>query len=327
VRYLLNIGIDNKGGLWWGGEWKDYIAPYNSWLYHGIVSKINIFFGHTDTSIESAMFIGFGFLIALILAFYGFFKIKDRKNIIPIVFLFIIFVMITMPVIYLPGNKPFYFPTAILHFIPIINDMRCPTRFVHLVMLLAPVILFWVLENIKPLEHGKVLRNSLAGGLLLLSIVEYKPANYSYVHNKNNLPKIYSILKDKPDGAVLIYPLGVRDGLKQDGLFYEKYLQYQMVFQKKMMGGYFSRVPDWVWYVHYQNAFTNTLLQLEKDTLYKIPDADYTSAIDTLKITYVVIPSEFCHEKAALWLDSIIKPRVQQKEIIEGDILITIGVK
>ena len=90
------------------------------------------------------------------------------------------------------------------------------------------------------------------------------------------------------------------------------------------MGGYISRMEDWMWYVHYQNALTNTLLQLEKDSLYSIPKVDYLSALKKLKLDFVVIPKRYQNEKAAIFLQTTIKPQTILKEDIEGDLLLTL---
>jgi hypothetical protein len=123
---------------------------------------------------------------------------------------------------------------------------------------------------------------------------------------------------------VLVYPLGLRDGYKLDGKFDVKTLQYQTVHRKKMMGGYISRCEDWIWYVHYQNSFTNAIIQLENKPSFIPPKADYIDAIDSLNLDYIIIPKEYKYEKAALFLDSIVNPMARQIEEFDGDKLIDI---
>jgi hypothetical protein len=321
IAWLLHIGIDEKGAFWWSGKWSDYIIPYNSIVYSGLTTKLWNYFEIQSRSIESVLFIGYSFILVLVLTFFILLKkrIFDLK-IQALIFCFLMLFLMVMPVFKLPFSFTFYPPTAILHFLPIIKNLRCPTRFINVIMLVAPIIVFYVLEQLNFKSRYKIAFASL---FFLLLFIEYFPKRYAYIDFKS-IPKVYYVLKDKPNESVLVYPLGVRDGFKLKGKFDIVTMQYQTIYRKKTMGGYSCRLEDWMWYVHYQNAFTNTLLQLEKDSTFTIPQADYSAAIKEIKLDYVVIPKRYINEKAAVFLQSVINPFVTQKEIIDGDLLISL---
>ncbi len=327
VKWLVLHGFSDKDGLWWGGQWKDFLIPYNSWLYSGFSNTIHNFFNNPNQTLESIMFLGYGLTIALFLSLVFLLINKNNHNyqpVWPLVFTLFILFLITMPVIriHLFGlNKTFYPLTAVLHFIPIINNLRCPTRFINLIMLLAPIVIFFSLEQLKIKKYTFAIKNLLALLIFVIAFFEYLPNHYGYM-DYNSIPKVYYELKNKPGKSVLVYPLGLRDGYKLEGRFEVKSMQYQIIHRKKVMGGYISRCADWIWYVHNQNPFTNTLLQMEKDTTYIPPKADYIAAIKNLKLNYIVIPKEYRDEKAALFLDTVVNQLISKTEEFDGSLLI-----
>jgi len=321
ISFLLHHGNDGNGAFWWSGKWTDFIIPYNARIYPHLGSKLLDYYSVQNQLIESDMFLGYSLLFAFIISIIFYFKLNNiDKNIKALFFTLCMLVAIVMPTIRLPFSFTFYPPTAILHFLPVIKNLRCPTRFINDIMLVMPIIIFYVLEQISITKQIKFV---LATILFIAVFIEYFPARYSYI-NYNSVPKIYSELAKKSGESVLVYPLGLRDGMKLEGKFDIETMQYQTVYRKKTMGGYISRLDDWMWFVHYQNAFTNTLIQLEKDSLYSIPNADYQKALKELKLDYVVIPQKYRNEKAAVFLQSTINSNMIQKEEINGDLLITL---
>jgi hypothetical protein len=267
------------------------------------------------------MFVGYTFIVAICFGLLSLFYIKNIDiKIKALMFTLVMLIFIVMPKIQLPFGIYFYSPTAILHFLPVIKSLRCPARFINVIMLVAPIILFYILEQIKIVQKIKMLIATL---FVMLLFVEYYPSKYAHIDYKS-IPKVYYELAKKPNESVLVYPLGLRDGFKLEGRFDIETMQYQTIYKKKTMGGYPSRIADWIWFVHYQNAFTNTLLQLEKDSLFLVPKADYNTAIKDLKLDYVVIPKRYLHEKAVIYLQEILIPFIQQKETINGDLLLSL---
>ena len=323
IKWFIHLGIDDKGGLWWGGNWINFIVPYNS-LFH-IHQKIKVmfisYFNIQNQQIESNMFLGYSLIIALIISFVYLIKYqKIDSKIKALFFSFFMLVMIVMPVFKVPFLGSFYPPTAILHFLPIIKNFRCPTRFVNDIMLISPIIVFYGLEKLKISSKLKI---GVAFFFFVMLFVEYYPKNYVRI-NEKSIPKVFYTLEQKKGESVLVYPLGLRDGMNIEGRFDIENMQYQTIYKKKTMGGYISRLDGWIWYVHFQNPFTNSLIQLEKDSLYKIPDSNFVSAIKSLKLDFVVIPGKYKKEKAALFLDSIVQPLCIKKEVINGDLLLSL---
>ena len=58
IAWLVHHGVDDKGGLWWGGKWSDFIVPYNAKFYPHLGAKIMEIFHVTMQNIETDMFFG-----------------------------------------------------------------------------------------------------------------------------------------------------------------------------------------------------------------------------------------------------------------------------
>ena len=134
---------------------------------------------------------------------------------------------------YIPG------PWALLRYVPIINAARSPTRFSIVAALGLAVLLAGALAALGrryPQHRRRVV--AVAAVLLLFELSPAPRTLYSA-----SVPAFFETIGQDPRPVrVLQLPFGVRDGTFTAGNFSAKYLFYQTVHGKRLIGGYLSRI-------------------------------------------------------------------------------------
>ena len=136
---------------------------------------------------------------------------------------------------YIPG------PWSLLRYVPIIDAARTPTRF-SIVAALGLAILFAgalaALGRRYPRQRRLVV--ATVGIILIAELLPAPRTLYSA-----SVPAFYhTIAADPRPVRVLQLPFGVRDGTFTAGDFSAKYLFYQTVHGKRLIGGYLSRISQ-----------------------------------------------------------------------------------
>lgn len=126
-------------------------------------------------------------------------------------------------------------PWAILRYVPILGAARTPARFA-IPMLIAVALLFaWAME--------RVTRRRLTAGIVAAALAfELLPVPRATASAR--VPGIYdTIAADRDDVTVLEIPFGIWDGTSHSGFPNIATMYYQTRHQKRLVGGYLSRVP------------------------------------------------------------------------------------
>ena len=134
-----------------------------------------------------------------------------------------------------------YIPTpwTFLRYVPLIGGARAPSRVAVLVMLAAAVIFGLALKTL--LDRYPSRRWPVLAAAAALLVLELCPA--PRVLFDASIPAIYAAISaDSRDVRVLELPFGVRDGLSSFGNFSSSSQFYQTRHQKRLIGGYLSRV-------------------------------------------------------------------------------------
>ncbi len=134
---------------------------------------------------------------------------------------------------YIPG------PWAVLRYVPLIGMARAPGRFA-VVMTLALAVLFAL--ALTWLGHRSPRRRRLLlvtmGVLLAFELLPSPRPLYSAA-----VPRVYEQVARAPgDVRVLNLPFGVRDGTSSVGNFSARTQYFQTAHEKRLVGGYLSRV-------------------------------------------------------------------------------------
>ena len=130
-------------------------------------------------------------------------------------------------------------PWAILRYLPIVGAARMPTRLAVLVSLGVAMMLAIAVHELRRRSGRPRLVAGLVGGLLLFELLPAPRALTSA-----EVPSVYkTIAADPRPVRVLSLPFGLRDGTQSRGNFSAAYQFYQTFHEKRLVGGYISRLP------------------------------------------------------------------------------------
>ena len=248
-RLLSLAGVPDNAGFWWGGDLAGYLLPPigNRWLATPTTDalwqspKFNM-----PGSVENVTFLGY---VLPVLA--GVLALTRRRAATlaptrpsearPLWALVLLFFLLTLPVVKIMGHTLLRSPTGLVHFVPFLNNIRCPTRYVLLLTLLLPLATFIGLEQWWQTRPAGW-RLPLAGALCLLVGLEFRPQPYPLIR-VTDVPAAYSAASALPGPALYPIPLGLLDGYHEVGRANPAELFYQTRHHKALPGGYISRVP------------------------------------------------------------------------------------
>ena len=131
-------------------------------------------------------------------------------------------------------------PWAILRYLPIIGAARMPTRMTILVMLGLSMLFAMAVAHLRRHVGRPRLVVACIAVLLVFELVPAPRPVFSAA-----VPKLHRIIHDDPRPVrVLNLPFGLKDGLSERGAYSARYQYFQTVHEKRLIGGYLSRLPD-----------------------------------------------------------------------------------
>lgn len=246
IRLLRILGIDEKGAIWAAADVRGLVNQgLNSRFFQN-----NIFGALPHALNDNKIFLGYSFIALFILSLLFYVQQKDKDKWTRF-FLFAttLFTFVTLPVIRIAGTDLWYNVTAIVHFIPFVNNVRSPDRFILLVFIFGTLFMARVVH----LQwKAKSIKLSFTVFLLASVILFYLE------HAQQDMESIFlpaskrGVLLETKGENVLMLPFGIRDGYHQFGEFDENHLLLQQWYEFKMPSGYLSRLNDETW-SHYKS--------------------------------------------------------------------------
>ncbi|HEX8328669.1 MAG TPA: hypothetical protein VF629_14095 [Hymenobacter sp.] len=336
IWLLRRRGAEDNGGFWWGGDVVSFILPpptsrFMHWewaarLYHD--PKVFTMPG----SLENTLFVGYA-LPLLGLGLWAWHKarrgptsaVAHDEDGRPLAWVLLFFVMLTLPATRIYGHDLLHLPTALLHFIPFLNNIRCPTRFIMLVGLLLPIVTFGALEAAWTNRLRPVAQTGLSLALAALVLLEYWPKPYER-DSLAAVPRVYREVATLPGKTLIPVPMGLSSGNRQVGQLMTQELFYQTVHHKKMPVGYLSRVSPEQFALFDREPVLHALLlrQTKPDT---VPPAPPTAVqvqgfLRRYDPAFVVNPS-FRDQPAHLFLRRLLQPYGYREQLVDGYVLLT----
>src|SRR5688572_2057966 len=320
VRLLKKWGVSDKGGLWWGGDLAGYLLPPDNlrWFSTETSQKLyateSIF--NNPGSVENVVFLGWTLLVLTVFAIFKSRKFKPEPFIKPFIFLAFLFWLITMPELSVFGKIWFRTPTALLHFIPFFNNIRCPTRAVVMLTLFLPIVCFYFLHNWLLLKNSW-LQKVIPVLLLFVIFLEFQPKATPLI-TKANMPKAYAEIAKAKGEVAFILPLGIRDGFQEKGHVVLNDLFYQTQHGKKMPGAYISRIDQKDFDSFDADPVMKVLTQLSTDSTFLPP---YPNVLEEQQFFNRYKPDVFLltprvkNPHANAYLENLLSGRFQKKEI------------
>jgi hypothetical protein len=135
----------------------------------------------------------------------------------------------------------------------------------------------------------------LVAGLLILELWPAPRPLFSA-----EIPAIHSIVAADPRPVRLLnLPFGLKDGLSERGAFSAKYQYYQTLHQKRLIGGYLSRLPDGTMTRYRGNRVLRVLLRLSEhrpldDGMKHAALIAAPTFVQRMQMEYVLIDTGLC---------------------------------
>jgi hypothetical protein len=181
-------------------------------------------------------------------------------------------------------------PWTLFRYLPLVGAARMPTRMTILVMLGVSMLLAMAIQDLRTRVRRPWL---VTGAIAALLLFELLPAPRTL--NAAVVPAVYRLIAADPRPIrVLSLPFGVRDGLSSRGNYSASSQFYQTFHEKRLIGGYLSRLPGDSIARYRGNSTLRVLMRLSEGTpvepeLYNrgLLRADQT--MEHLQVGYVVI--------------------------------------
>jgi hypothetical protein len=126
-------------------------------------------------------------------------------------------------------------PWALVRYLPVIGAARAPARFAIPMLIGVAVLFAWALERLA--RRPRTI--ALVAVLLAIELLPVPRLTASAA-----VPTVYATIAADPDDvSVLELPFGIWDGTSQVGFANTATMYYQTTHQKRLIGGYLSRVP------------------------------------------------------------------------------------
>ena len=190
------------------------------------------------------------------------------------------------------GQQLTYVPTpwALLRYLPVVGAARTPTRMTIVVMLGVSMLLVMALQHLRSrARHPRLLLTAVAALLMF----ELLPAPRT-LHSAE-IPEVYRMVAADPRPIrVLSLPFGLRDGLSSRGNYSSSSQFYQTFHEKRLVGGYISRLPGGSVERYRRNTTLKVLMRLSEGMpvepeLYERALNQADRALERLQIGYIVV--------------------------------------
>ena len=212
---LLSFFVPNPNHPLAPQAWRDFLTP------------------RPDTYPENVASIPYVAMVVIALAWYRAPRPRPRVFVAIAVFLGLLALGPFVTVGHLNTQVPG--PWAILRYLPILGAARSPARFAIPMLMVVSVLFAWALDRLS------IRPRSLAVVALLLAC---ELLSVPRVTATAAVPAIYGTIASDPDDvSVLELPFGIWDGTQQLGFANTATQYYQAAHQKRLIGGYLSRVP------------------------------------------------------------------------------------
>jgi hypothetical protein len=307
VSRLLRLeGVDNRGAFWAAADIRSLITPTNNSAYLNQIDT-NAFPLVVN---DQKLFLGYGLLVTFIFALGLFFRtIKGESKAKFLLFATALFLFVAMPEWQLDGKSFFYSFTGIIHFIPFVNNVRAPDRFIAMAFWLAPLFAFYVFEHSKKLKSA-----SLAGIAVCFVFIAF--IDHSMAPKQRDYQLETLVTESNSQKAVLKLPFGMRDGHQHFGEFDTYQLLQQQVDGRPLVSAYFSRISDLEWKRARANPLLKLLVDLQLGKEVSEASVNLHKELALLGVSTIEVPRDYyeTHDMLGIILNKWVQ---EQKLVVE----------
>jgi hypothetical protein len=280
IKYLYGK-VDDKGGIYWGGDLVNLFVPNaNTFLFDRSFFELKFHnLTYLLSSHEHQIYMGMVTIFLLLTTIVIYIRKRETWQLNVWQFIAVVFILIVFPSISFVGHRLCYSPTALLHFIPFFNNIRCPTRILGILHLILPLgLLMYIIPKLA-VKYNKISIDICFGLLIVFSLVDLKTKPLNTL-GETDVPKAISYIKELKGKTLLTMPTGIVDGMDKVGDFNVNQLYYQTIHHKQLIGGYISRLPKETFEYYKQDSVMNYILKLSAEGPSEIPMFS-TAALNT----------------------------------------------
>lgn len=248
---------------------------------------------------EATVFAGY---ISLVLGVFAIVKLRSTEPWVRFwslaLFVFFILSLGPFPRILGKGIKLIPLPYHLIMRTPILSNLRVPSRFAIMVRLSLAVLAAFSCRHLLKRFKGGAWRALVFLGITLIVTFEYLAIPLSTF--RTSAPRIYEeVAKETGMFTLLEIPLGrTSSGYMGLGEFPPSFLFYQTVHEKKLIGGFISRVPDSKIQALAARPLLRRILELQgeklaPDTAEDRSDRAPLDDLAVLQVRYVIIHPPF----------------------------------
>lgn len=328
---LIRELIISKSTYMYGGEFVKYSADLLGFFvpqeFHPIYKYVgsNIYNNFSGGPAEYTVFIGY---IVILLSIFCLIKINTPEVKFWALSAGVFFILSLGPVLHINGVVNFYLknyslfiplPYAILMRIPIFSMARVPSRWDVLLMISLAILSGYSLNYIFNRYSDKKYAVNII--LILVScFIIFEYLSIPFLMSDTKIPEFYeNISIDHDDYAILEVPI----------LGYADSMYYQTVHQKKLVGGYVSRIPyDAIEFLTYTPLIRDLLnLYPTKDIIEQNVSEIGPSIFNYYNIKYIILHGDRLNAEQLIFASRLIEKSAEDPLIFENDSMVAFKVK
>lgn len=268
-----------------------FLAPFNP-LLEGLYKIIASDWKSGLPIIGTPAFLGYGYMVILILGFRQFLR---RPELRPWIIALLVFLVLSLgPYLKVHGivYESLFLPGYLLHQLPLFESARTPSRYLAPVMLLMSVAACLVLRPfLMKLDRRK--RNIFLFIMIFLVSFENGLIPYPMAGGMSDyrVPEVYRVLAQKSEGKtgiLLDLPLFIHSGSRSDGYGETRRFYYQTLHRQKLIGGVSSKLDESV-FAYFRNQPAIPELQLT----HPVNEEELAALLYSLDINWMVLDKNY----------------------------------
>ncbi len=258
-RVMYLHGFDHKGGLWEAADIRHLFIPDAGGRFlHSKMQYVN------SPVTENFVFIGYTLLVLFFFSMVILLKnrLKDDR-ISELFFVLLMLLGVIFPNFKWDGFPVFFAPTAFIHYLPFLDNLRAPSRFIELLIVLLTILVFYIFEKRFTLAWPKYI---LVGLFVLGIYFDFSVKKYHSI-DKHNFEVSAMDLGNLKGKLALTLPFGIRDGIQGIGEFNTEDYKLSHIPGVHLFSGYFSRISAQSREKIKADSFIHVVVEVQKGKL------------------------------------------------------------
>jgi hypothetical protein len=236
------------------------------------------------------------------------------------------YLVFAMPVVLVADRIICALPTALIHYVPFINNFRVPYRHTIMLMLFVPILAcLFIKARLWPVIP-KRLHVLVVSALMAILFVEYVQRPYPMI-SRQDVPGVYEYLARQEDGVLIEIPFGLRDGFHAIGDERTVQMFYQTVHKKPILGGVVSRPGKEIFSFFEGAPIISDLIRMQQDSNWDpgpLTEEQKTVFLKTFDPRYVLIYPEYRKSRVAAYVETVVSDRIATRQDFGGFVLMTL---